>query len=74
MTRMVHPDHGVTDAVGSEIEWNIKHGWKVEEAAPVAKVAQKSLAERYAEKFGKPPHHRMRQETIEAALNEDDIV
>ena len=30
MIRMTHPMHGVTHAVGSEVEWNIKIGWKVE--------------------------------------------
>ena len=33
-------------------------------------TASKTLAQRYAEKFGKPPHHRMKQETIEKALTE----
>ena len=27
---MIHPVHGVTIAVGGEIAWNEKHGWKVD--------------------------------------------
>ena len=33
-TRMVHPNHGTTFAVGAEISWNEKNGWKIE-AEPV---------------------------------------
>ena len=28
--RMTHPKHGVTYAVGAEVQWNEKNGWKVE--------------------------------------------
>ena len=34
--RMTHPAHGVTFAIGSEVEWNKAHGWKVEERVKVA--------------------------------------
>lgn len=37
-TRMVHPKHGTTYAVGSEVEWNKAHGWRVE-AKPLPVVA-----------------------------------
>ena len=77
--RMTHPDHGTTFAVGPEVEQNEKHGWKVEEKAPKQKPAEAQdvtpvdatdLKARYTEKFGKPPHHRKKQETIEAELRE----
>lgn len=29
-TRMTHPLHGTTYAVGAEIEWNQKNGWTIE--------------------------------------------
>ena len=35
-----------------------------------APIVELSLAEQYEAKFGKPPHHRMAQATIEAALKE----
>jgi len=28
---MVHPEHGVLHAVGSEVKWNLENGWKIEE-------------------------------------------
>lgn len=77
--RMVHPLHGVTHAVGSEVDWNKANGWRVDEnpvavAVPEEKAAveiiEQSPAEKYEAKFGKPPHHRMKPETIEAALKE----
>ena len=85
VTRMVHPNHGTTFAVGSEIEWNIANGWKVEDekAEPVGEFPggavddpvepeslrqELTLEQRYIEKFGKPPHHRMKKETVENAL------
>ncbi len=32
--RMTHPDHGTTHAVGAEVEWNLKNGWKIEPKTP----------------------------------------
>lgn len=37
---------------------------------PEKKSHEKSLAEQYLEKFGKLPHHRMKEENIKAALLE----
>jgi len=55
--RMSHPEHGITYAVGSEVDWNRKHGWKVEpkvkESVDVVKpteVTQITQARR-----GRPP-------------------
>lgn len=51
LVRMTHPLHGVTHAFGAEIDWNKKHGWKVEEKKkeePVVVVPQKR-------KPGRPP-------------------
>jgi hypothetical protein len=28
---MTHPEHGTTFAVGAEVEWNKKYGWKIDE-------------------------------------------
>lgn len=28
--RMSHPKHGLTNAVGAEIAWNIANGWKID--------------------------------------------
>ena len=80
MIYMVHPRHGsmhVYDEQQARI--NESSGWKrADETAPVASTmdtvldtgsVEKSLKERYAEKFGKPPHHRMTDETIRKALN-----
>jgi hypothetical protein len=66
---MTHPTHGRTPAVGSEIEWNEKHGWTREDAKPAEMLTgQEQLAEQYKAKFGSFPHHRMKAATIEAAL------
>lgn len=76
MIRMTHPKHGVTHAVGAEVEWNKANGWIVDGAEPkVPEVTQDvGLSEdpktRYTVKFGKPPHHRMKLETILDALKE----
>ena len=79
--RMTHPRHGVTHAVGAEVAWNISNGWSVEPeqtagqestiTAESEAPAAPSLSERYQAKFGKPPHHRMRPETIERALEDN---
>lgn len=80
--RMSHPLHGVTHAVGSEVEWNIANGWKIDpangngksvEPVTVAKIVltqAEQFAEQYKAKFGKYPHWKMKQATIEAALKE----
>lgn len=72
-----HPIHGVKCASAEEeAKADRLNGWV--DCPPYgrgivppveAKVATvKTPAERYEEKFGKPPHHRMKAETIEAAL------
>ena len=80
--RMTHPDHGITFAVGAEVDWNKAHGWKVAEknAAPVAPAVpvedqdtvglSGDLRQRYIARFGVAPHHRMKPATIERALME----
>ena len=35
VTRMTHPEHGTTFAVGAEVEWNKKYGWKIDEEPKV---------------------------------------
>ena len=39
--------------------------------APLSAPASDSLSDVYESKFGKKPHHRMKPETIEAAINAD---
>ncbi len=72
---MTHPIHGAMYVyTQEEIPLNEANGWVLhhDDVEPAPYVATpsvvKSLAERYAEKFGKPPHHRMKAATIEAAL------
>ena len=36
------------------------------------KPPEKTIAEKYQEKFGKPPHHRMKPETIQKAVENGD--
>lgn len=57
-TRMVHPDHGVTHAVGAEVEWNQRHGWRVEEKRPkevATQVATPVEEEAPPKRRGRPP-------------------
>jgi hypothetical protein len=85
MIFMSHPQHGQmhvyseSDAVANE-----KHGWvrdiPKQEIPAVEKPSEvnintdfedgHTLFERYENKFGKKPHHRMSQSTIEAKLKE----
>ena len=78
---MVHPLHGEMDVyTEAEVTANEKNGWKrfIKPEIPAVENVQKmnvqevntSLAEQYQTKFGKKPHHRMSQSTIEAALKE----
>lgn len=41
-----------------------------QQRAETPPAPQKTLAEQYEEKFGKPPHHRMKDETIRKALED----
>ena len=80
--RMAHPLHGEMDVyTESEVTVNEKNGWKrrqdvpaveqsPEKSADVSVVVMEALAEQYEAKFGKKPHHRMSQSTIEAKLKE----
>ena len=77
---MTHPKHGRTPAIGAEVEWNKAHGWVIEpprlktqpvvEPVHVEPVSSDDLRERYRTHFGEYPHHRMKRETIERALQE----
>lgn len=72
---MKHPEHGTTQVyVVAEVEANKLNGWVVQEekelAVPEIASEELSLKERYFEKFGKAPHHRMIDETIELALKD----
>jgi len=70
MIFQIHPDHGKHIAyIPAEAAYNEKQGWRtVTEAEfygkPVDEVAL------YVAKFGKKPHHKMKPETIKAALEE----
>ena len=61
-----------------EAESNEKNGWKTvsedefyatEKPVEVAAVVRDIVAE-YTDKFGKPPHHKMKPESIIAKLDE----
>jgi hypothetical protein len=80
MIYLKHPDHGIKVAyLESEIAADKKNGWTemdMEEQSEVtglnpgvAAVAD-SIEARYEKKYGKRPHHKMKRETIEAALND----
>lgn len=78
---MNHPKHGRMPVYSdAEIAYAETHGWVLESTTVAAVVepvtteqdvqpAVVDLAERYRAKFGKPPHHRMRPDTILAALS-----
>lgn len=75
---MNHPEHGrMPIYLLAEIANNEKNGWVLEpEEKPVLQLhhpdeaSELSLEEQYEEKFGKKPHHRLKQETIIAKLKE----
>lgn len=70
-----HNVHGVHHAYSEvEAENCEKNGWVriLENTKQVVKPeGSLSLREMYEKKFGKPPHHRMLDETIQARLEED---
>mgnify|MGYP001577881945 CR=1 FL=1 len=70
-----HEVHGVHHAYTEfEAENCEKNGWVRVLEAPVSnsRIENKlTLREQYEKKFGKPPHHRMLDETIQAKLEED---
>ena len=82
MIYQIHPEHGYHMATNKmEADANDKLGWRtVTEAefydrrpklAPEVAAVVDDLEEQYEKKFGKKPHHKMKRETIEAALNDD---
>ena len=82
MIYQIHSQHGYHMAVNKlEADANEKRGWRtVTEAefydrrpklSPEIAAEVLSLEERYERKHGKKPHHKMKRETIEAALNDD---
>lgn len=82
MIYQIHPQHGYHMAVTkTEADSNEKAGWKTVTEAEFydrkPKLSSEVSAEvddleaRYEQKHGKKPHHRMKRETIEAALDGD---
>ena len=72
LTHEMHGTHiAYSDAEAKQAE---SYGWVRDGALSKAlagnRTVDKSLIERYTEKFGKPPHHKMLAETIEKALTE----
>lgn len=84
ITYMRHIKHGVIPCSSTlEVEWNKKNGWEVDYSYGKPKPdepkliqtqeevkAERTPAQRYEDKFGHPPHHRMKLETIEQKLKE----
>lgn len=74
---MIHPRHGVTHAVGSEIEWNMKNGWVIEEEPitkkplPPVDTTQdlEQLRTKWQAKFGSKPHHKKTAKTLQNELD-----
>ncbi len=65
-----HIAYSETEAIECE-----KTGWKRDPDLSRQLMGEpaidKSMADKYREKFGKAPHHLMKKETIEKALNGD---
>jgi hypothetical protein len=65
---MSHPEHGRMPVYSDiEIEYNKKFGWILDEEKP---VDVETPEEAYEKKFGKPPHHRLKLDTIIKRLEE----
>lgn len=70
--RMKNKDHGFTNVYSNnERDYLIKLGWELDEEKPAVVEVKKTPSEQYEEKFGKLPHHMMKQENIIKALNGD---
>lgn len=65
-----------------EAEANEKNGWKTvteeefykrdnKKTESEVDIIVESIEEKYEKKFGKRPHHRMKRESIEEAINAD---
>jgi hypothetical protein len=71
---MYHPNHGWTHVSDGNIEEHRKHGWVNDDPKyykkDIVKEPEKveTPEEAYEKKFGKPPHHRMKLESIIEAL------
>ncbi len=70
-----HEEHGVHIVYSeNEVKDCLANGWVRDNVLSSElsgdRPIDKSLADKYMEKFGKPPHHKMKAETIEAALAE----
>ena len=72
---MTHPDHGVHVVYSFDEQKQCEErGWKHDRElskslsgeAPI----EKSLIDKYKDKFGKAPHHLMKADTIQKALDE----
>lgn len=75
MIYQTHPEHGRHIAYNTlEAESNEKNGWKtVSEDVFYGKkyiMPRDQLVEAYELKYGKKPHHAMKDETIQAKLDE----
>jgi len=79
MIYQVHEKHGHHMAFSkAEAEANEKRGWRTVSEAEFYKRDEKQeiaaivddLEYRYEKKYGKRPHHRMKRESIEAALKD----
>lgn len=81
MIYQIHPAHGYHMAENTiEAQSNEKYGWKTvteEEfynrgSEKVGFTAEEEdIKRKYEEKYGKPPHHKMKIETIIEAVNGD---
>ena len=71
--RMKNKDHGFTNVYSiGERDYLIKLGWELDEEIPVLLKKEKTPTELYVEKFGKQPHHKMKDESILKALDKED--
>ena len=73
---MSHSLHGRMPVYSQEeIDYNAKSGWILDEVEDdetddVPRETNQSLVQQYEAKFGKKPHWKAKQETIENALKE----
>ena len=70
MIELHHQQHGIKHAYSeAEAQADEKQGWLRAGGNPaVADDTREVLAEAYRQKHGKAPHHKMKLETIKAAL------
>lgn len=79
MIFQVHEKHGRHIAYSKdEADRNEKNGWRTVPRSEfygetVTAADVDALAERYKAKFGKAPHHKMKPETIEAAIHAETV-